>query len=90
VTNLRKGRIENPGYEKLAALAKVMGFPPELWFKEASNLGGTLQTKGIDSHRSLSARVNHLLNVLRNDTTGKAYTDAEIARLSLGLLQKKK
>ncbi len=32
VTNLRKGRIENPGYEKLAAIAKAMGFPPALWF----------------------------------------------------------
>ncbi len=28
VTSLRKGRIENPGYEKLAAIAKAMGFPP--------------------------------------------------------------
>jgi hypothetical protein len=28
VTNLRKGRIENPGMDKLAALAKAMGFPP--------------------------------------------------------------
>jgi transcriptional regulator with XRE-family HTH domain len=27
VTSLRKGRIENPGYEKLAAIAKAMGFP---------------------------------------------------------------
>jgi transcriptional regulator with XRE-family HTH domain len=34
VTNLRKGRIDNPGYEKLRAIAKVMGFPPELWFQE--------------------------------------------------------
>jgi hypothetical protein len=37
VTNLRKGRIENPGYEKLSAIAKAMGFPPEEWFEE--NLG---------------------------------------------------
>jgi hypothetical protein len=29
-TNLRKGRIESPGYEKMSALAKAMGFPPEL------------------------------------------------------------
>lgn len=28
VTNLRKGRIENPGFEKLRAIAKVMSFPP--------------------------------------------------------------
>jgi transcriptional regulator with XRE-family HTH domain len=34
VTNLRKGRIENPGYEKLAAIATAMGFPPEVWFEE--------------------------------------------------------
>jgi hypothetical protein len=32
VTNLRKGRIENPGYEKLNAIARVMGFSRELWF----------------------------------------------------------
>jgi transcriptional regulator with XRE-family HTH domain len=36
VTNLRKGRIENPGYEKLKAIAKTMGFPPELWFEDAA------------------------------------------------------
>jgi transcriptional regulator with XRE-family HTH domain len=35
VTNLRKGRIESPGYEKLRAIAKAMGFPPELWFEDA-------------------------------------------------------
>jgi transcriptional regulator with XRE-family HTH domain len=29
VANLRKGRIENPGYEKMMAIAKAMGFPPE-------------------------------------------------------------
>ena len=35
VTHLRKGRIENPGYEKLGAIAEAMGFPPELWFEDA-------------------------------------------------------
>jgi hypothetical protein len=34
ITNLRKGRIENPGYEKMRAIAKAMGFPPEMWFEE--------------------------------------------------------
>jgi hypothetical protein len=29
VTNLRKGRIEDLVYEKLSAIAKAMGFPPE-------------------------------------------------------------
>jgi transcriptional regulator with XRE-family HTH domain len=34
ITNLRKGRIESPGYEKMRAIAKAMGFAPELWFEE--------------------------------------------------------
>lgn len=32
VTNLRKGRIGNPGLANLAAIAGAMGFPPALWF----------------------------------------------------------
>jgi transcriptional regulator with XRE-family HTH domain len=39
VSNLRKGRIENPGFEKLQAIAKAMNFPPELWFEDVENLG---------------------------------------------------
>jgi transcriptional regulator with XRE-family HTH domain len=39
VTNLRKGRIENPGYEKMRAIAKAMGFAPGLWFEEMSASG---------------------------------------------------
>ncbi len=40
VTNLRKGRIESPGYDKMDAIAKAVGFPPAMWFDddaEASN-----------------------------------------------------
>jgi len=33
VTN-PKGRIESPGYGKMRAIAKAMGFPPEVWFEE--------------------------------------------------------
>jgi len=35
VTNLRKGRIENPGYEKMKAIAKAMDFLPGAWFEES-------------------------------------------------------
>lgn len=34
VSNLKNGRIGNPGLAKLAAIAEVMGFPPGLWFGE--------------------------------------------------------
>jgi hypothetical protein len=38
VTSLRKGRIENLGFEKIKAIAKAMGSPPELWFEDVKNL----------------------------------------------------
>ena len=34
VTNLLKGRIESPGYDKMRAIAEAMDFPPALWFEE--------------------------------------------------------
>jgi transcriptional regulator with XRE-family HTH domain len=34
VSNLKNGRIENPGLFKLEAIAGAMGFPPALWFSE--------------------------------------------------------
>ena len=45
VTNLRKGRIENPGFEKLRAIAKVMDFPPELWFEQTPDFGTGVSTR---------------------------------------------
>jgi len=38
VSSLRKGRIENHGFEKLRAIAKAMNFPPELWFEDVESL----------------------------------------------------
>lgn len=35
VSNLKNGRIENPGLAKLEAIAGAMGFPPQLWFGDA-------------------------------------------------------
>lgn len=32
VSNLKSGRIENPGLAKLEAIAGAIGFPPALWF----------------------------------------------------------
>ena len=35
VSNLKNGRIENPGLTKLEAIAGAMGFSPQLWFGDA-------------------------------------------------------
>jgi transcriptional regulator with XRE-family HTH domain len=82
VTNLRKGRIENPGYEKLAAMAKAMGFPPEVWFEdglsEGPSIGQAEQSHGV------AGRLEHLFEVVRNPKTGEPYTNGEVARMTLG------
>lgn len=84
ITNLRKGRIENPGYDKLAAIAKVMGFSPRLWFEEPRESGTSSYAEASHDHQDLSDRVNHLFDTIRNDKTGESYTDAEVAHMSLG------
>jgi transcriptional regulator with XRE-family HTH domain len=78
VTNLRKGRIENPGYEKLAA----MGFPPEVWFEDG--LGEGLSIRQAEESRGLARRLEHLFEVVRNPRTGEPNTNAEVARMTLG------
>ena len=84
ITNLRKGRIENPGYDKLAAIAKAMGFSPKLWFEEPQESGTNAYAEAADDHQDLSDRVNHLFDTIRNEKTGEPYTNSEAARLSLG------
>ena len=84
ITNLRKGRIENPGYEKMRVIAKAMGFPPEMWFEEdlGSEGGSAAQPEG----RGIPGRVEHLFEVVKNPKTGEPYTNAEVARMSVGEL----
>ena len=62
-TNLRKGRIDSPGYEKMMAIARAMGFPPAAWFDEGAGkepeldwgLAGALRDETIrDTVREMS------------------------------------
>jgi hypothetical protein len=80
-TNLRKSRIENPGYEKMVAIARAMGFPPALWFEETPGRAVT-RVEGQD----LAERVGHLFATIRHPGTGEPYTDAVVARMSAGVL----
>jgi transcriptional regulator with XRE-family HTH domain len=82
VTNLRKGRIDNPGYAKLAAMAKAMGFAPEVWFEDGLGEGRSIgQAEEISG---VAGRLEHLFEVVRNPKTGEPYTNAEVARMTLG------
>jgi transcriptional regulator with XRE-family HTH domain len=82
VTNLRKGRIDNPGYEKMKAIAKALGFPPEVWFEDG--LSKERSIGQAEQSRGLSGRLEHLFEVVRNPKTGEPYTNAEVARMTLG------
>jgi transcriptional regulator with XRE-family HTH domain len=88
VTNLRKGRIQNPGYEKLRAIAKAMGFPPELWFEENESFVKRTSIVSSDGREDIAEKTKHLFEVIRNERSGEPYTNAEIARMSLGDLTK--
>jgi transcriptional regulator with XRE-family HTH domain len=82
VTNLRKGRIASPGYEKMNAMAKAMGFPPELWFQEDLGSGGELPAERLSG--GIASRLERLFEAIRNPKTGEPYTNAEVARMSAG------
>jgi transcriptional regulator with XRE-family HTH domain len=84
VTNLRKGRIENPGFEKLRAIAKVMGFPPESWFEELPDSGKGTSLQSLPEDGSIAEKTNRLFEVVRNEKSGLPFTNAEVARMSLG------
>src|SRR5215207_6900821 len=57
VTNLRKGRIDNPGYAKLAAMAKAMGFPVEMWFEDGLGEGRSIGQ--AEESRGVGGRLSH-------------------------------
>jgi transcriptional regulator with XRE-family HTH domain len=82
ITNLRKGRIENPGYEKLAAMAKAMGFAPEVWFEDGLGEEGSIGQ--AEESGGVVGRPEHLFDVVRTPKTGKPYSNAEVARMTLG------
>ena len=71
VTSLRKGRIENPGFEKLRAIAKAMNFPPELWFEDVENEPDVSSGRPSwfwDSEDNLALRDEEVVEALRDET----------------------
>ena len=71
VTALRKGRIENPGFEKLKAIAKAMNFSPELWFEDVEdleNVSGVRPSWFADSEDNLALLGEEMVEALRDET----------------------
>ncbi len=84
VSMMRKGKIENPGFDKLRAIARAMGFPPELWFEGADEIGDVVRVEQPNKKQGIADRLNHLFEVIKNERTGEPYTNADVARMSLG------
>jgi len=82
ITNLRKVRIDNPGYEKMKAIAKAMGFAPEVWFEDGLGEGRSIGQAEVS--RGVAGRLEHLFEVVRNPKRGEPFTNGEVARMTLG------
>lgn len=90
VTNLRKGRIQNPGYEKLKAIARAMGFPPELWFTEDAGADHEHVAGSAGQNSNIADRLASLFETTKNSDTRKRYTDAEVSRASFDRVTSRK
>lgn len=84
VSMLRKGHISNPGFDKLRAMAKAMGFPPEVWFEEIENAETPAPPSAGGQSESIARRLERLFEMVTDDRIGKPYSNADIARMSLG------
>jgi transcriptional regulator with XRE-family HTH domain len=80
---LRNGHIENPGYDKLRAIAKAMRFPVELWFEDSPGRAAPSADE-LEERATIAERLEHLFETIVDDTKSRPYTNAELARMSLG------
>lgn len=87
VTALSKGRIEEPGLNKLRRISEAMGFPFQEWFSPLDDeLRSGTENLDFAGEDSIAARLNYLFEAIPNDKTGQAFTNQEVARYSLGRL----
>jgi len=59
-----------------------MGFAPEVWFEEGLGEGRSIGQ--AEKSRGVGGRLEHLFKIVRNPKTGERYTNAEVARMTLG------
>ncbi len=82
VSTLKKGNIENPGFEKLRVIARAMGFPPELWFEDSFDTAPHPMAGGDEA--TIADRLEYLFKTIIDEGKGRPYTNAEVAKMSFG------
>ncbi len=86
LTNLKKGRIRQPGFDRLRAVAHVMGFPVQEWFEEGARAEAEGGEHRPGAGETLAKRLNALFKAVTNPRTGRPFTEKEVADLSFGRL----
>ena len=76
----RLGGVERP--EEAEEARHAIGFAPEVWFEDGLGEGRSIG-QGEES-RGVAGRLENLFEVVRNPKTGEPYTNAEVARMTLG------
>lgn len=83
--NLKAGRIRQPGYDRLRAIATAMRFPPALWYEPPEDWAAA-ESRSRARQPSLKQALTVLLETATNEDTGETFTAKEVARLSGGRL----
>lgn len=84
-SNLLSGRINQPGLDKLKAIAEAMGFPAQLWLEDPDTWGVSSSEESIrftSTSVSFSALLKNLFESVPNENTGMPFTVPEIAERS--------
>lgn len=84
-SNLLNGRINQPGLDKLKAIAEAMGFPAQLWLEDPDTWGVSSSEESIrftSTSVSFSELLKNLFESVPNESTGTSFTVAEMAERS--------
>lgn len=86
-SNLLNGRINQPGLDKLKAIADVMGFPAQLWLEDPGMWGATGPQETLrftSTSVSFAELLNSLFETITNEKTGEPFSPAEIVNITSG------
>jgi transcriptional regulator with XRE-family HTH domain len=88
ITALKKGRIENPGVERLRAISEVMGAPFEMWLEEPEDWGRAPGEAGAPEGGSetLKDLIEYLFGALVDERSGKPYSNRDVSSMTQGRL----
>lgn len=76
ISNLKQGHNDNPSYDRLRAIADVMGFPPGLWYQLDPNI--------LEKGSTLAEKLNVLFGTQPDLGTADETAEEQVSRLAFG------